>query len=272
MIRRELTLNDDSALWLLIPQVDHARVSGELVRNWREEFSLDVLDAIAHHDDGWEMWETEPKLNPTIGAPFSFLEMPLAESLTIWDRSIAAARKFGPLAGYIVAGHFYSLLADSENANQPPAIAWLTAKRKVRTSWLDEWIRADPSHTLEYAKIAQQMLLTADLFSLWLCCDCPVDANGASILRDSAMKLRTDSLLAQYRFMSPECTIFESGSRHRIEELSWIVPVEPFPFKTNPLALSIHAKAVPATHYATLQELVTASWPMELNWQLVPAV
>jgi Protein of unknown function (DUF3891) len=272
MIRRELKLNDDAAIWLLISQVDHARMSGELVRNWREKFSPEVVDAIAHHDDGWADWESEPKLNPAIGAPYSFLEMPLAESLVIWDRSIASARKLGPLAGWIVAGHFYNLLADSDHANEPPAIAWLTAKRKVRTTWLDEWIRTDRSHTLEYAKAVQQLLPLADLFSLWLCCDCPVDAKEASILANSAMKLRTDSLLAQFRFVSPECTIFESGSRHRVEELSWIVPVAPFPFKTEPLALTIQAKAAPATHYATLEKLVAASWSMELSWRLVPAV
>lgn len=272
MIRRELKLTDDSPIWLLVSQVDHARMSGELVRNWREEFSPDVVDAIAHHDDGWVDWDDEPKMNPTVGASYSFLEMPLEESLVIWDRSIAAARKFGPLGGWIVAGHFYNLLADSDHAKDPPAIAWLTAKRKVRTAWLDEWIRADPSHTLEYAKSAQQMLLTADLFSLWLCCDCPVDPTGASILSGSAMKLRTDSLFAQFRFVSPECTIFESGSRHRVEELSWIVPMQPFPFKTELFSVTIHAKAALVTRYATLDELIAASWPMELTWQLVPAV
>jgi hypothetical protein len=116
------------------------------------------------------------------------------------------------------------------------------------------------------------MLLMADLFSLWLCCDCPIDADGASILGQSAMKLRTDSLLAQFQFVSPDCTIFESGSRHRVEELSWIVPVKPFPFKTDPVSLTIQAKAVPVTHYKTLQELISASWPFELRWQLVSAV
>jgi hypothetical protein len=272
MIRRVIKLNNDSSIWLLIQQVEHARMSGELVRHWREQFSPDVVEAIAHHDDGWAAWENEPKMNPAVGAPYSFLEMALTETLVIWDGSIAAARKFGPLAGYIVAGHFYNLVADSDHAKEPPAIAWLTAKRKVRTAWLDEWIRADPSHTLEYAKAAQQMLPRADLFSLWLCCDCPVDTTGASILGDSAMKLRTDSLLSQFRFVSPECTIFESGSRHRVEELSWIVPVDPFPFKTEPLSLTLQAKAVPKAHYTTLQELVAASWPMELSWRLVPAV
>jgi hypothetical protein len=272
MIRRELKLNEGSAIWLLIQQVEHARLSGELVRNWREHFSPDVVDAIAHHDEGWAAWESEPKLNAVIGGPYSFLEMPLAESLAIWDRSIEGARTFGPLAGYIVAGHFYNLLADSDHSQEPAAVAWLMAKRKVRTAWLDEWIRSDPSHTLQYTKAAQQMLLTADLFSLWLCCDCPVDETRASILADSAMKLRTNSLLAQFQFKSPECSIFESGSRHRVEELSWIVPVEPFPFKTEPLSLTIQAKAVPVTRYATIDELIAASWPFELNWRLVPAV
>ena len=116
------------------------------------------------------------------------------------------------------------------------------------------------------------MLSTADLFSLWLCCDCPVNATDASTLAVSAMKPRLDSLLAQFRFVQPECAVFESGSRRRFEELSWIVPVEPFPFKAEPISLTIQAKAAPATRYASLQELVAASWPMELNWRLVPAI
>jgi|tagenome__1003787_1003787.scaffolds.fasta_scaffold20916813_2 hypothetical protein len=272
MIRRELRLNDNAAIWLLVSQVEHARMSGELVRSWREEFSPDVVEAIAHHDDGWAAWESEPKFNPKIGAPYSFLEMPVAESLVIWDNSIASARKFGPLAGYIVAGHFYNLLADSDHAKEPPAIAWLTAKRKVRTSWLDEWIRADRSHTLEYAKTAQQMLPTADLFSLWLCCDCPVDATQESLLAESAMKLRTNSLLAQFSFGSPEFTICESLSKHRLEGLSWIVPVEPFPFKQSPVSLRAKAVAVPLSKYTSLQEMLSASWDLELDWQLVSAV
>jgi hypothetical protein len=272
MIRREIKLNDKSTVWLLVSQVEHAQISGELMRNWRQEFSPDVLEAIAHHDDGWAEWEREPRLDPAVGAPYSFLEMPLVEALVIWDSSIAAARKFGPLAGYIVAGHFYNLLANSDRAKEPPAIAWLTAKRKVRTAWLDEWVRTDKEHTLEYAKAAQQLLLTADLFSLWLCCDCPVDGAAASLLENSPINLLTESLLSQFKIGSPEFTVFESGSRHRVEELSWIVPVEPFPFTDSPMSLRAKGVAVPVSHYGSLQEMVSASWDIELDWQLVPVV
>lgn len=269
MIRREITAPDGTKLWLLISQVEHAHVSGELVRNWRTEFSDDVVSAIAHHDDGWAAWEAEPKLNPALGAPFSFLEMPVPAALVIWDHSIAAAGEFGPLAGYIVAGHFYNLLNNSEHAKDQLAVAWLTAKRKHRTGWLDEWIRGDPSRTLDYPKRAQEMLLLTDLFSLWLCCDCPADDERASILDESPMKLQTETLLNQFQFTVRDFTIDAPLEGARVEGLQWTIAVSPYPFKAAPLALSAECIAVPAQHYGTWHELQAASWPVELRWKLV---
>jgi len=53
MIRRNLTLVDGTPLWLLISQVEHARVSGELTEFWQQPFPSEVVDAITQHDDGW---------------------------------------------------------------------------------------------------------------------------------------------------------------------------------------------------------------------------
>lgn len=269
MIRREITAGDGTKLWLLISQVHHAEVSGELTRHWQEPFTADVVDAITHHDDGWAEWEAEPKINPETGAPYSFLEMPLADALAIWDRSIAAARQFGTLAGYIVAGHFYNLLDGSEHAKAGPAVAWLTAKRKVRTSWLDEWLRADPAHKLEYAKAAQQMLVVADLFSLWLCCDCPIDENQGNILAQSSMKLRTDMLMGQFRFTVRKCMVGRSERADRLTGFAWTVAVDPFPFRDDLPILSVKAIAAPARSYGNWQELLAAGWAVELEWRLV---
>jgi hypothetical protein len=268
MIRREITNVDGTEIWLLISQVEHARVSGELARHWREEFSHDVLNAIAHHDDGWAAWEASPKMNPASGAPFSFLEMPLPAALVIWDHSIAAGGEYGPLAAYIVAGHFYNLLSNSENSKDPLAVAWLTAKRKHRTAWLDEWVRAEPSHTLDYAKHAQQMLLIADLFSLWLCCDCPGDGAEEINLSQSAMKLQTDALFGQFQFAVLEFATLESTKGGRITGLDWTVAVDPYPC-TSSLSLAVNCIAVPVKHYPTWPDLEAASWPVKLQWQLV---
>lgn len=268
MIRREITTSGGTKLWLLISQVEHARVSGELARHWRERFSQDVVNAIAHHDDGWAAWEAAPKLKSELGAPFSFLEMPVPAALVIWDHSIAAAGQYGPLAAYIVAGHFYNLLSHSENAKEPLAVAWLTAKRKLRTGWLDEWVRADPSHTLEYAKRAQQMLLASDLFSLWLCCDCPGDGAEEVNLGLSSMKLQTDAVFGQFQLSVLDFSTLETADSGRLAGLDWRVAVSPYPC-ISALSLSVECVAAPTRKYASWEELESASWPVKLRWQLV---
>jgi hypothetical protein len=193
--------------------------------------------------------------------------MPVPAALVIWDHSIAAAGEYGPLAAYIVAGHFYNLLNNSENSQDPLAVAWLTAKRKHRTGWLDEWVRADPTRTLEYAKRAQQMLLVADLFSLWLCCDCPGDGAEEISLSQSTMKLQTGALLGEFQFTVKEFATVESADGGRIARLDWTVAVRPYPC-TSPLSLSAECIAAPVQHYATWQDLEAASWPVKLRWRL----
>ena len=272
MIRREIDFPNGEKLWLLVSQVEHAHVSGKLTQDSQEKFSTEVVEAITHHDDGWEEWEAAPKLNPESCGPYSFLEMPLAETLVIWDQSIAAARKIGPLAGFIVAGHFYNLLAESDHGKEPAAVAWLAAKRKFRTAWLDEWVRLNPANTLDAAKHAQQQLLMADLFSLWLCCDCPIAGDEASLLEKSAMKLRTEKLLGQHRF-----SVVGFGRRHStlekpLEGLAWVVAVDPYPFEIEPLSLRLMAEVVPVSQYTSWPELQAASRPMEVHWRLIPPV
>jgi hypothetical protein len=268
MIRREIISPEGTKLWLLISQVEHARVSGEIARCWREDFTAEVIEAIAQHDDGWAAWEAQPKLKPETGAPYSFLEMPLPAALVIWDHSIAAAEKLGPLGGFIVAGHFYNLLSKSENASDPLAVAWLAAKRKQRTSWLDQWVRANPSHTLEVARQAQQMLLLADLFSLWLCCDAPAGAGQNSILSQSAMKLQTNNFLKQYHFAVPEFEAKWSEDGQRPERLSWSVAVHPYPFRQAGSAFSAEGLASPVARYAGWAELSATSRRVALDWRL----
>ncbi len=119
MIRREVTLANGARAWLLISQVAHARVSGALTRAWREPFPEEVIEAIAHHDEGWTKWEAAPQLDAARGRPLSFVELAVADAIEIWNDSIAAARRIGPLAGAIVAGHFAGLASGSDHATQP---------------------------------------------------------------------------------------------------------------------------------------------------------
>jgi hypothetical protein len=88
MIRRD---TPDS--WLLISQVDHARLAGDLAAAWGNDrvAGLPLADwlvpAVRDHDEGWRFWEAHPTVTPD-GKPRQFLEMPPAESTAIWTVSI----------------------------------------------------------------------------------------------------------------------------------------------------------------------------------------
>ncbi len=89
MIRRDDIPPDDPPRWLLISQIEHARVSAELARYWGRaplkavEPSEIVLPTILRHDDGWQAWESRPAVNGD-GAPTSFTEMPPGDGNEIW--------------------------------------------------------------------------------------------------------------------------------------------------------------------------------------------
>lgn len=269
MIRRDVELSEDERCWLLISQVEHARLSGLLARNLREILPHEACEAITHHDDGWTAWEAAPKINPHLGGPFSFYELPLEESLAIWDGSIDAARRLGPLAGFLVAGHFYNLLSQSEHGDEPAAIAWLAAKRKLRTAWLDEWIRAGSGHTLDQAKRAQQLLLTTDLLSLWLCGDAPIGMGDNGVLEQPTLKARAYGVLDEFQFNSIGFGRKHSTFENPNETLAWVVSMAPFPFHESPLTLSLMAHLVPVAEYNDWPQLQAASRPIELRWRLM---
>ncbi|HEX6984505.1 MAG TPA: DUF3891 family protein, partial [Planctomycetaceae bacterium] len=88
MIRREATDG-----WLLISQVDHARLAGDLAAAWGNDrvaglpLAEWLVPAVRDHDEGWRIWEAAPTVTEE-GRPRQFTEMPAAEAAAIWAVSI----------------------------------------------------------------------------------------------------------------------------------------------------------------------------------------
>ena len=147
MIRRDVA---PPPAWILISQIDHARLAARLAEHWGAgEFpalwpAAELLWAIEHHDDGWRDWDLAPGVDPDSGQPRSFTEMIPADSLAIWTASIETARHAGPLETYVVAGHFCVL-----------------ARRG--SGWLDEQTRRD----LVGPFLAKNDRLMVDCLSQW---------------------------------------------------------------------------------------------------------
>lgn len=96
MIRRDI----DNG-WLLISQIEHARLAYDLALAWGNERTSGLplvewlLPAIRGHDDGWFEWEQSPRLKQD-GVPMSFTEMPAGDSVEIWSRSIESCASGPP--------------------------------------------------------------------------------------------------------------------------------------------------------------------------------
>lgn len=281
MIRRDITTSSGQPAWLLISQVEHARLSGALASQWqardlspytwqggaveaatREE----IVAAIVHHDDGWAAWEAAPGIDPQHGRPYSFMsELPLGESLAIWDASIASAGAIGPLAAWMVARHFRELLATSESDHgpqQPLADQWIDTVDRRCADWLAQWQRtvAEPSPTI--AQRALALLQATDVLSLWLCCRCPVEVDAGDPDLHPFTLHWPEKSVGPYR-LTPQ----RPGRR---TAHGWTVVAAPWPFTTSTLVESLEAAVLPVDRYQTNEELSQAQRAAQVGWELSP--
>ncbi len=258
MIRRDNTAPDGSPFWILISQVDHARISGELATHWgangftpvepREE----LLPAIFGHDDGWAEWEQLPGVDPKLGRPLNFTEMPLADSLAIWQRSIDTVRRYGDLAGSAVSGHFSALLRHANHwhklgtDHEADAADFLARQDAFRAQALVRWQSQHPaSDSQAVAAQGLRCLQFFDALSLWFC----------TAERDQPRRLDPPG--------GPPLTL---SPRSPTE-----IVLSPWPLDQAELTIAVAGRRIPAARYASPAELAAVQGTtVQLVWRLLP--
>ena len=101
--------------WIVISQMDHARLSGALMARWGNKACAppdphaDVLLAITEHDNGWDEWEQAPEIHPDTGYPLQFNELRFEAFSAVWRRGTERHRKSRPYASLILTLHAASL-------------------------------------------------------------------------------------------------------------------------------------------------------------------
>lgn len=273
MIRRDIRLADGAAGWMLISQLEHARVSAELAARCTGRFASnpqragssptpaplhpsplreEVLAAIRHHDDGWLSWEQSPRLDRTSGRPLTFTELEPAEAIAIWSASIAAATAVGPLAAWMVASHFLRLARrHADDKAHGELQSWRSQMVEHCAGWLASWQTQDPQqYTAEVAAAALEWLWTFDEISLWLCCTC---------LGDEPIPCAPDAYLAG-RGTPLAMELAATGAAAST--------AMPWRFTASSIDVEITGQAVPAAHYQKPAELLAASVPHCLHWRL----
>jgi hypothetical protein len=271
MIRRDIDLGDGEARWLLVSQVEHARLGAVLAERCLDRFGpataeidsvrSELLQAIARHDDGWADWETRPGLDPELRRPLSFRELSLDETLANWDGSIRSAAEVGPLAAWAVAGHFAGLLQSSQSdLDEIASAAWLAKTADQRAIWLAKWQKLNPAqHSQPLADEALLWMRAFDAMSLWICSVCPF--GGEEVLQwPEGYHIGPGESLDTRLAADATTDISEYG----------VVTADPWRFNATELEIAAPGHVVPVCEYRDTDELLAAYEPIELRWRLRP--
>lgn len=167
-----MIVREYSDRFVFIEQDIHAHLSGDIMKNWRddlfkgEKWRNSVHYAIRQHDLGWKPFDHEPFWNDQMKRPYSFVDFPLPPKAVLYTSGIDAVEKEDAYAGLLCSSHYERFMA---RENQ------IEAKRFVQ----DEKIRQqriiqslpDFNETLYQFHFA--MLRFGDDISLYLCLNEP---------------------------------------------------------------------------------------------------
>lgn len=96
---------------LLITQPDHAALAERIMSAWRaDDFQTRptrarVLHATSDHDNGWQLVDASPSINPATGEPHDFVTAPVAVKQGVWSRALDQLAPQDPYVAALVAHH-----------------------------------------------------------------------------------------------------------------------------------------------------------------------
>jgi hypothetical protein len=245
-----MILHEQDNELILIRQTDHALLSGFFAREWgndqftRPEPFESFRLAAAEHDNGWREWEILPQIDPATFLPYSFMSIPTADHIALYQEGIERILKVDRYAALLVSMHCASLY-DRTRATMPGFSA--------------KYVRGSES------QLASEFVQRLRLQQLRLKVDLRSDPATKKFTEEKFLQSNLQRLEALDRLSLYFClptlgdSLIESVPfNERSEEADWelrretggVVTLAPYPFVRDPLSVSILARRVPKRHYS----------------------
>ena len=240
---------------VLIRQTDHAVLSGYFARELGNDIftrpePLDSFQLAAEeHDNGWNEWELQSRIDPFTFLPYSFMSLPTQEHIDLYQRGIERVVKVDRYAGLLVSMHCAGLYdrtratipgfsAKYVKAHEAPVVSDFLQRLRLQQLRLKMDLRGDPA-TIKFSddkwlQANMQRLEALDRLSLYFCLG-PLE--GATI----------DAVPADYVGTEVDWDLQPEGND--------VATLEPYPFRRDPLEISILARRIPKRRYADDLEL-----------------
>jgi hypothetical protein len=235
---------------VIIRQTDHAVLSGHFARELGNEVFMQPEPvesfrlAAMEHDNGWDEWELLPGIDPVTFLPYSFMSIPTEEHIELYRRGIERVVKADRYAGLLVSMHCLALY-DRTRATMPGFSA-----KYVKSQ--DSTMVTDFLQMLRLQQLRLKVDLRAD----------PIMKNftDEKWLQANAQRLEALDRLSLYFCMGPleGATIDAVPADYQGTEVDWdlqpeggnAATLEPYPFRRDPLEISILARRIPKRRYA----------------------
>jgi hypothetical protein len=236
---------------LVIRQTDHAFLAGFFAREWgNERFTKPQPNApftlaVAEHDNGWGEWELHPQLDPKTHLPYSFMSIPTATHIALYQKGIERLVKVDHYAGLLASMHATGLY-DRARATMPGFSA--------------KYVKVDENHLvndfvqqLRLQQLRLKVDLRANVATKPFMEDPLVNANVARLEALDRLSLHF-CLNPQQDALVDAVPINDQGEDADLElhaEGANVVAVAPYPFRRDSLSFSIMARRVPKKIYSS---------------------
>jgi Protein of unknown function (DUF3891) len=245
-----MIIREEGNQLILIRQGDHAFLAGFFAREWGndqfvkpEPFASFCL-AVAEHDNGWNEWALEPKIDPKTRLPYSYASIPTEEHIALYQRGIERMVKVDHYAALLVSMHC-AMLYDRSRATMPGFSA--------------KYVKSNESHLVsDYVQRLrlQQLRLKVDLRA---------DAATKPFVDENLLKANFERLealdrMSLYFCLGPlENAVMEAvpvDNKGEVADFELhseggnVVTLAPYPFRRESLEISILARRVPKRVYA----------------------
>jgi Protein of unknown function (DUF3891) len=219
-----LIVRDAGSDWQVVLQTDHADVSADFARRWREIDGVRESLSLAaeRHDDGWAVWEQAPAVDDGTGRPINFLDVHISVHLAFYRACIAAVSEQDAYAGLLISMHGAGIYRQRYGSD-------LTLKLTREQEALREIEAFVAEQEARYASRTEALGISGD--DHW----------------SSYYLLQIFDRLSLY-FCMRDVERGEAATigEYQIEPLApWVVTMKPFPFDESPARFSLARRMVP---------------------------